>query len=293
MFTDLDPGQGDVAPPGCIGATTVDVDTISVEEGASAAGALVYFFGHASPGETLDGFKRCVDRLAATVEQRFEVDHASKSSGMIINTCGWTDGQGYRLLLHAASAFKPNVVLVLGDDRLLSDFKRDLSGSAGDNTEVNVLKIPTSGGATVRSREYRKHTRDSNIRNYFYGSPVRIAMNAGLSPAVITVSFDDVTILRGPTKDDVSDEAMRPVGKTSLLDPNRPRVVEPTKALQHSLLAVSHAHAPDDVLNKNVAGFVHVQTVNVEERKMTLLSPQQGALPNSLLVMGSVKWVDE
>ena len=294
VFVDLDPGQNDVAPPGSVAAVTVDAESVSVEEGISSAGALVYFFGHASPGESLDGFNRTVDRLAGMVEKRMKLDPASRASGVVINTCGWVEGPGYRLLTHAISAFKADVVLVMGQDRLLSDLKRDM---ARDAPATNILKIPTSGGASQRTREFRKRTRDGKIREYFYGSSGMIARGAGLSPPTLVVSFDDVELYRGPTKDDISDESMRPVGKSSLLDANRARRVEPTVSLQHSLVGVSHAASPDEMLVTNVAGFVHVQQVDVEKRRITLLCPQGAgaSLPSKLLLVGgaSVKWIDE
>jgi len=76
------------------------------------------------------------------------------------------------------------------------------------------------------------------------------------------------------------------------LDPTRARVVEPTAALHHTLLGVSYAATLDEVLGKNVAGFCHVQSIDMESKKITLLLPQQGRLPGKYLVMGGIKWVE-
>ena len=32
----------------------------------------------------------------------------ARVSGCVINTCGWVTGMGYRILVHAAKAFKGN-----------------------------------------------------------------------------------------------------------------------------------------------------------------------------------------
>ena len=37
---------------------------------------------------------------------------AAGKSGLIVNTCGWIEGQGYDLILHAAQTFQVDVVLV-------------------------------------------------------------------------------------------------------------------------------------------------------------------------------------
>lgn len=74
-----------------------------------------------------------------------------EGSGVIVNTMGWVDGEGYRLLVHAAKALGVNVVLVLGQDRLHSELDRDLAGGG-----VDVVKLAKSGGVVTRQREFRK-----------------------------------------------------------------------------------------------------------------------------------------
>lgn len=285
IMIDLDPGQNDIGPPGVVGAATVDVDSISVEEGLSSSGALVYFYGHPTPSEAPELYEKCIDRLIASVHARFEVDPASKASGCIVDTCGWVEGLGYKLTLSIIKKLNADVVLVMGQDRLLNDLKRDLQ-----QTKTSVVKLPPSGGASARNQVYRKKTRDRRIRQYFYGTKI----GAGaLTPATVTVSFDDVVILRAANKDDIADESMRPIGRTSMLDLNMPRAVDPTQLLQQSLLGVSHAKEESDALTCNVAGFVHVQSVDVDARQLTLLCPMPGPLPGKFLIMGGVKWVEQ
>ena len=152
-----------------------------------------------------------------------------------------------------------------------------------------VVKLPLSGGTIIRSKEFRKRARDRKIRDYFNGSKVS---GNSLTSSTIEVSFDDIKVLKVPTKDDIADDSIRPVGKTSTLDPYRARPIPITSALQHALLAVSHADVESEVLSKNVAGFVHVQNVDMESKKLTLLSPQKGPLPGKFLLMGGIKWID-
>ena len=42
---------------------------------------------------------------------------------MLINTMGWVDGLGFELLLHTITAMKANIVLVVGEDRLLTQLQ--------------------------------------------------------------------------------------------------------------------------------------------------------------------------
>lgn len=45
------------------------------------------------------------------------------AAGMLINTMGWVDGLGLELLLHTITAMKANIVLVVGEDRLLTQLQ--------------------------------------------------------------------------------------------------------------------------------------------------------------------------
>ena len=45
------------------------------------------------------------------------------AAGMMINTMGWVEGLGFQLLLHTITAMKANIVLVVGQDRLLSQLQ--------------------------------------------------------------------------------------------------------------------------------------------------------------------------
>jgi len=283
IMVDLDPGQSDLAPPGALAANPVDVENLSVEDGLSTGGALVYYYGFASPGEAPDYYKKCVEKLASTIEARWAMDPSRRASGCIVNTCGWVEGEGYNLLVHAIETFKADVVLVMGQDLLLNKVKKSLPESCV------VIKLPVSGGATVRNREFRKQSRDRKIRDYFNGA--RIA-GVSLTPTSQDISFDDVVILRIPNKEDIAEEGIRPVGKASAIDPNRARPVTLDGSLEHCLLGISHAQSEADVLHKNVAGFVHVQRVDVATRTLTLLCPQKGPLPGKYLVMGGIKWID-
>lgn len=49
-----------------------------------------------------------------------------QAAGLIINTMGFIEGLGYELLLHAISALRADVVLVLGQERLFNQLRTHL-----------------------------------------------------------------------------------------------------------------------------------------------------------------------
>ena len=81
--------------------------------------------------------------------------------------------------------------------------------------------------------------------------------------------------------------------------------MSPTQELEGSMLAVLHsidADAADatkagkgqqsqqQLQLSNVAGFVCVVQMDVEQDTMIVLSPCPGALPSNVLLVGSLKW---
>jgi len=65
----------------------------------------------------------------------------------------------------------------------------------------------------------------------------------------------------------------------------------PRDLLNH-VLAVSFTSVTDDVLVTNVAGFIVITAVNMEEKKLTVLSPQPMPLPDTLLLLSDIQFVD-
>jgi hypothetical protein len=134
---------------------------------------------------------------------------------------------------------------------------------------------------------------------------------------MLEVDIAEVNIWRAVTLDGLAaTSAALPVGHTRSV--NELRVEKITSAnlaeLKHTLLAVMHPSLPftdgataggdsadsdaagedqeHQLLQSNVAGFVHVHDVNVEAGKITLLAPCPGQLPSAHLVAGDIFWVE-
>lgn len=66
----------------------------------------------------------------------------ANASGVIINTCGWVRGSGYKQILHVAQSFEVDVILVLDQERLYNELQRDLPSF------VKVVFLPKSRGVS-------------------------------------------------------------------------------------------------------------------------------------------------
>jgi polyribonucleotide 5'-hydroxyl-kinase len=192
-----------------------------VDEGFSQQAPLVYHYGHKTPGENTILFNTLVSRLAEVTMDRMSANKkglirawfhwkwysaififVANHSGVIINTCGWVKGEGYRQLVHIAQAFEVDVILVLDQERLYNEMVRDMPNF------VKTVFLPKSGGVSYsivildssfnavfhqvveRSSKIRQETRDGRVREYFYGQ------RAMLYPHSFEISFSDVKIFK-------------------------------------------------------------------------------------------------
>jgi polyribonucleotide 5'-hydroxyl-kinase len=179
-YADIDVGQNSVTVPGALAAVHVS-KPFDVETGLGASKApLAYFFGHTSPSANHSLYRKQVDALAAELSRHLASKPEARANGILVNTCGWTDGDGYDLLLHAIRAFKIDVVLVIDHERLFNDIK-----NAPFPQKVECIKLRKSGGVLARDPETRRADRQRAVREYFYGSnnelhPHSTVMNFGV-----------------------------------------------------------------------------------------------------------------
>lgn len=111
------------------------------------------------------------------------------AAGYVVNTCGWVDGQGYDLLVQCIQAFKIDVVLVIGQDRLYSRLQSSLAAS---NKQLSIVKLARSGGVVPLNTKHRSAKRLSRIREYFYGAHSLSLAIPTHSPCINEISFADV-----------------------------------------------------------------------------------------------------
>ncbi|KAE8743038.1 hypothetical protein FOCC_FOCC011361 [Frankliniella occidentalis] len=278
IFVDLDVGQGHVSIPGTIGALLVERPA-AVEEGFSQQAPIVYHFGHKSPGSNIKLFNKLVSALAECIKERTQANRKANVSGVIINTCGWVKQSGYKSLTHIAQTFEVDVILVLDQERLYNELVRDMPPF------VRVAFIPKNGGVVERSQNVRSEARDARVREYFYG------VRSPLYPHSFDVRFSDVKIYKigAPSLPD----SCMPLGMKA--DDNKTKLVQvqPGNNILNHILAVSFANSlEEEVITSNVAGFICVTKVDSERQMLTVLSPQPRPLPQTLLLLSEIQYMD-
>nr|XP_055033873.1 polyribonucleotide 5'-hydroxyl-kinase Clp1 [Misgurnus anguillicaudatus]XP_055033874.1 polyribonucleotide 5'-hydroxyl-kinase Clp1 [Misgurnus anguillicaudatus] len=285
-LVELDVGQSGVSVPGTMSALCIERPA-DVEEGFSVQAPLVFHFGSTTPGTNIKLYNKLTSCLAEVFSQRCEVNRKASVGGCIINTCGWVKGSGYQALFHCASAFQVDVVLVLDQERLYNELKRDLPHF------VRVVLLPKSGGVVERSKDCRRETRDEKIREYFYGF-----RGTFFYPHAFDVRFSDVRIYKigAPS---IPDSCL-PLGMSQDDTQLKLVPVSPGRDLTHHVLSVSSVDDEAEpgsgqnrgILESPVCGFIVVTAVDTQAQVMTVLSPAPRPLPRHTLLIMDIRFID-
>ncbi len=173
---------------------------------------------------------------------------------------------------------KISVILVLDSDRLYAELK-------GSFQDKRVVKLPKSGGVVYRDSKVRQKLQENRIRQYFYG------VKSDLCPQQKQKGFSDVVIYQiggGPQ----APRAALPIGAQSTHDPLRLTAYTPILSISHSILAISFAKTPEDILKSHVAGFVCVNEADNQKKKFMFLCPCSDEWPGKYLVLGSLQHLE-
>ena len=102
------------------------------------------------------------------------------------------------------------MIVVLGSERLYNDMSRRFSKQGVSEPDgVAVIKLDKSGGCVDRDPSYLLRMRESQIREYFFGT-----FRNQLSPYSQQLSFDEIVIYRP------SEGRMRsPLGSVGIANP--------------------------------------------------------------------------
>lgn len=200
-------------------------------------------------------------------QQKF--NQKCQTSGVIINSCGWVNGQGYSHLLHIAQSFEVDLIVVMDEQKLYADLQRDMPNF------VKVIWLPRSSGVVSRSLPLRTATRTQRIKDYFYGA------KNDMEPATFEVSFSEL------------ENRIFKIGALLLQHDNErilfkmSNIAPSSKELANRILAVSFATNSEELTESNVAGFICVTKIDLETEKLTVLSPQPEPLPEKCLFIFS------
>ncbi|MCL4151240.1 UNVERIFIED_CONTAM: hypothetical protein GTU68_002614, partial [Idotea baltica] len=249
----------------------------SVDEGFSLEAPLVFNFGHIAPSKNMTLYNILVSRMAAIVHEKMLSNRKVAASGVVINTCSFVKDEGYKSLKHVAQAFEVDVIIVLDQERLYNELVRDINF-------IKVVFLPKSGGVVERTRPMRVKARDTSIHDYFYGRRTKY------HPHSFDVPYAQLQIYKigAPALPDSCMPAdMKVDDHMTKLVP-----VEPSPKIKHSILAISMATEPEDLLATNVAGFICVLDVDDEKKTVTVLSPQANPLPKALFILTEILFMD-
>lgn len=284
IYVDLDVSQNSISLPGTISALVVE-RTALVEDGFSVDSQIAYHFGYKTPAENPVLYRRLISVLKDTINFRSEYIQASLTSGCVINTSGWIKDEGYKSILHTAEEFEVSTVLVLDQERLRVELKRDLPDY------VKVLSLPKSGGVVCKSNDIRSQSKNLRIHEYFYGSP-----RNNLYPHSIEIGFGEVKIFKIGAPQ--LPESMLPMGMKAEDHNTKVFQIQPSSALVNHILSVNNADEIEDdsdktqLLETNLCGYLVVTKVDMEKGSFTVLSPQPKPLPKNYLMASDVQFVD-
>ncbi|CAF3682803.1 unnamed protein product [Rotaria sordida] len=274
ILVDLDVGQNQVSIPGTI-ASMVIRRPASVEEGFRIEMPLVFHYGYKTPGENIGLYNEIVSSMAMYVNIRSENVEKSLISGIVVNTCGYIRQEGYESFKHVAKAFDVDIIIVLDSEWLATKLISDLPS-------VKVITLPKSGGVVPKDAAKDKF-RENKIREYFYGPKNNIC------PHVFTIEFNEIKMYKIGAPQ-IPDSCL-PAGMILKNPYNKILPIAPSAALVHHVLSVSSSNDPEQLLAKNLLGFVVVQHVDSDKRTLTLLAPQPN-IKNKLLIVSDVLFVD-
>eukprot|EP00112_Aurelia_sp_Birch-Aquarium-sp1_P009417 Seg207.9 transcript_id=Seg207.9/GoldUCD/mRNA.D3Y31 product="Polyribonucleotide 5'-hydroxyl-kinase Clp1" protein_id=Seg207.9/GoldUCD/D3Y31 len=277
IYVDLDLGQGSIAIPGTLGALLVERPA-DIEEGFSLQTPLVYHHGVNNPMANVRLYTTLVEKISEVVHKRFDQKEKARVSGCIINTCGWVTGEGFKLLIDIAKAFTVDAIVVIDQEKLYNQLKSKVP------EKVKVLHLPKSGGVVERSKDVRRQKRDDKVREYFYGG------RNPLYPHVFDVKFSDVKIYKigAPS---VPDSCL-PLGMEPEDNDLKTVLVNPNRDLLHCVCSASTAAVNSEAVTSNVAGFIVITNVDMENQTYTILSPAPRPLPYKILLLSTVKFMD-
>lgn len=199
VVVNLDPKEGMLSLPGTLTATTFTT-IMDVEEGwgtsptsgpspVPAKLPLVYYYGLEKSEEHDKLYRKLTARMALAVSSKLsDEDDQTRASGCIIDTSGHiASTTGYDIIAHIIAEFGVDTLVVLGSERLYSDMTKRFEERL--QNPVTVVKVEKSGGCVDRDATFLSKTRETAVREYFFGEPKRT-----LSPYIMTASFDEVVI---------------------------------------------------------------------------------------------------
>ncbi|KAH6918292.1 cleavage/polyadenylation factor ia subunit Clp1p [Coprinopsis sp. MPI-PUGE-AT-0042] len=331
ILVNVDPSEGGPSIPGTLSASPISSPiptyspasplgsaqtTAPVSLASHSVAPLVSWYGHTDTKKNVLLLDRLVRNLGDNVRARAESgDEEARASGLIIDTPASFAASSVpadhrqRMIKACVDAFRINIILVAGHEKLNVEMQRAFG------SYVTVVKIPKSGGVVELDQSYRERVRKYQLHSYMYGHPVQPPQGVAgatlggenpahliLSPSSTMIKFGDISIHRIGT-DAMAPSSALPVNATrqvSELQPVNVNPLMPSSKLLGSVLAVmapfnedENERYDEEILDLGVVGFIYVTHLDPKNKKMTILSPNQGSVVGKTCVVGSIEYQDQ
>ncbi|KAJ7744947.1 Pre-mRNA cleavage complex II protein Clp1-domain-containing protein [Mycena maculata] len=328
LLINTDPAEGGWAAPGALSVAPVHspLPTCSPGSplGAAATSAptalssnallpLAYWYGHTESKRNPLLMERIIRNIGENINDKYQVDLQGRTAGLIVDTpssfaagSGSTDDR-QRLIKACVEAFKINVILVVGHEKLNVEMQRTYA------SRLTVVKIPKSGGVVELDHLYRERVHNYQLHTYMYGQiippPAGISSaslggetlsDLVLAPSSTVINFDDLSIFRIGAETMAPSSAL-PIGAARAVSETQAVSIDPAQPGSGLLNAVLAVLAPpvntddserydEEILDLPISGFIIVTNLDIPHRKMTILAPNQGSVVGRTAVIGSFEW---
>ncbi|KAJ7343155.1 Pre-mRNA cleavage complex II protein Clp1-domain-containing protein [Mycena albidolilacea] len=328
LLINTDPAEGGWAAPGALSVAPVRTPLPTCSPGSPLGAAatsaptalssnalipLAYWYGHAETKRNPLLIERIIRNLGENINDKYQVDLQGRTAGLIVDTpSSFASGSGnsderQRLIKACVDAFKINVILVVGHEKLNVEMQRTYA------RQLTVVKIPKSGGVVELDHLYRERVHNYQLHSYFYGqiipppAGISSALLGGetlsdlvLSPSSTVINFGDLSIFRIGAETMAPSSAL-PIGAARAVSETQAVPIDPAmpgSGLLNAVLAVlalpvntdESERYDEEILDLPISGFIVVTNLDIPHRKMTILAPNQGSVVGRTAVIGSFEW---
>lgn len=158
---------------------------------------LVKNFGLENFSDNLELYKCLISELSTDVESK--ITASAVDSGAIIVDTPPLNVSNWKLIQHIVDSFQINLILVVGNERLLVDLRKKLTIS----DHVQMLKMPRSSGCIEKEPKFERDLQQRAIKQYFYG-----VERSQLNPYTLHCSVKDFIFLKPINSDSGNAEFM-------------------------------------------------------------------------------------
>ncbi|KAF7338052.1 mRNA cleavage and polyadenylation factor CLP1 [Mycena venus] len=313
LLVNTDPAEGGWAAPGALSVAPVHspLPTSSPASplGAAATSAptalssnallpLAYWYGHAESKRNPLLMERIIRNIGENIHDKYQVDLEGRTAGLIVDTpSSFAAGSGssddrQKLIKACVDAYKINVILVVGHEKLNVEMQRTLS-----NWTISTASAYTTISCT-RTFTGRSSLPPAGISSASLGGET--LSDLVLSPSSTVINFDDLSIFRIGAETMAPSSAL-PIGAARAVSETQAVPINPAMPGSGLLNAVLAVLAPpvntdeserydEEILDLPISGFIIVTNLDIPHRKMTILSPNQGSVVGRTAVIGSFEW---